>query len=185
MTDIQIKKFANIFRLAIEAAREGDEIFANDPGFDNFPTGSCGDTCYLLAEYLRNMGVETIWYSAQREDWSHAWLVVKDGRVRQATQRFFQWPEELRDVVARYGVEHPEQSVDITRYEFEDLQDGLIIDITGDQFEDYDNPVHVGLLDSFHQSFDFNQAHDYDGINDERLWGLYRIISRYLTSSKG
>ena len=36
---------------------------------------------YLLAEYLYRNGIETIWYSAQRGDWSHAWLVVKDATL--------------------------------------------------------------------------------------------------------
>lgn len=179
MTDSQIKKLAIKYRSAIEAAHN-DRLFANDIGFDDFPTGSCGDTCYLLSEYLRLRGVDTIWYSAQRNDFSHAWLVVKDKRVKQPTPRAFLWPKELRDIVAGYGVEHPDQEVDITRYEFEDLQSGLIIDITGDQFVDYDIPVYVGYLDQFHKTFNFNQAHDYDGLNDGRLCGLYRTISAYL-----
>lgn len=179
MTDSKIRQLAIKYRSAIEAAHK-DRLFVNDIGFDDFPTGSCGDTCYLLSEYLRRKGVETIWYSAQRDDWSHAWLVVKDRRVKRPTPRFFSWPEELRDIVAGYGAEHVDQKMDITRYEYEDLQGGLIIDITGDQFEDYDIPVYVGYLDLFHKTFDFNQAHDYDGLNDGRLCDLYQTISEYL-----
>lgn len=178
MTDLQIKTLAIKYRAAIEiACNKG--LFLRDIGFDDFPTGSCGDASYLLAEYLRREGVETIWYSAERRKWSHSWLVVRDRRVKNPTPRTFSWPEELRSVVSRYGVQQPEEEVDITRYEEKDLEKGLIIDITGDQFDDYEEPVYVGYVDSFHRSFDFIQAHDYDGLNDGRLYCLYRMIEQF------
>lgn len=77
MTDQQIKTLAIKYRTAIEVA-QSNGLFVHDIGFDDFPTGSCGDASYLLAEYLRREGVETIWYSDERGEWSHAWLVVKD-----------------------------------------------------------------------------------------------------------
>ena len=77
---------------------------------------------------------------------------MKDGRVQTPTPRTFSWPVELRDIVAQYGVENPEKEIDQTRYEAEDLKGGLIIDITGDQFDDYDIPIYVGYLDRFHQT---------------------------------
>ena len=60
------------------------------------------------------------------------------------------------------------------------LHNGPIIDITADQFADYDILVYVGYQDSFHQSFDFIEAYDYDGLNDGRLYSLYRTIKEYL-----
>lgn len=36
-----------------------------------------------------------------------------------------------------------------------DLNNGLIIDITSDQFDDCENPVYIGQMDDFHQTFDF------------------------------
>ena len=56
----------------------------------------------------------------------------------------------------------------------------MIIDITGDQFDDYDTPVYVGYLDDFHQTFIFNEASDYDGLNNRRLNDLYKKIGEYL-----
>ena len=179
MTDQQVEALANKYRDAIEAARSNG-LFVHDIGFDDFPTGSCGDASYMLAEYLRREGVETIWYSAERRKWSHAWLVVKDRRVKPPIQRSFSWPEELGGIVARYGVQQPEAEVDITRYEAKDLEKGLIIDITGDQFDDCEVPVYVGSVDAFHRSFDFIQAHDYDGLNDGRLYCLYRMIKQFI-----
>ena len=179
MKDQQIEILAEKYRMAIEAAHR-DGVFASDICFNHFPRGCCGDTCYLLAEYLRRENIATIWYSAQRKDWSHAWLVVKDKRVKDPTPRFFSWPEEIQTIIAGYGVEHPEEEVDITKYEAEDLIDGLIIDITADQFDDYNIPVYVGPIDTFHQTFDLIQAHDYVGLNNERLCSLFRIIAEYL-----
>ena len=129
---------------------------------------------------LREREIETIWYSTRRGEWTHAWLVVKDARVKKPTPKSFSWPEELHEVLAGYGVQTPEKEVDITRYEEDDLHKGLIIDITADQFDDFDIPIYVGYQDSFHQSFDFAEAHDYDGLNDGRLYSLYRTIKGYL-----
>ena len=92
----------------------------------------------------------------------------------------FSWPERLRPIVECYGVREPEKEVDVTRYEDVDLEDGLIIDITADQFYDYGYRVYVGNPDEFHQAFDFNEAHDYDGLNDGRLCDLYNTIAEYL-----
>jgi hypothetical protein len=179
MTDQKIRGLAEQFRAAIEAAHD-DGRFSTDISFKNFPRACCGDASYLLAEYLREFGIETIWYSTRRGEWAHAWLVVKDERVKKPTPKSFSWPEELHSVLAGYGVQNPEKEVDITRYEEDDLHKGLIIDITADQFDDYDISVYVGYQDSFHQSFDFAEAHDYDGLNDGRLYSLYRTIKGYL-----
>lgn len=70
--------------------------------------------------------------------------------------------------------------IDITRYEETDLENGLIIDITGDQFDDFDEPVFIGMADTFHRTFHFNQAHDYTELGDHRLHYLYRIVEEYL-----
>lgn len=179
MTDQKIKQLANRYRTAIEAARDNGR-FATDIAFKRFPRACCGDASYLLAEYLREFGLETIWYSTSRGDLTHAWLVLKDERVNNPTPKSFSWPKELHDSLAGYGLQNTAEKVDITRYEENDLLDGLIIDITADQFNDYDNPVFVDYQDSFHQSFDFIQAHDYDGLCDGRLYSLYRTIKEYL-----
>ena len=85
------------------------------------------------------------------------------------------------DTLRAYGVEHPEEPIDATRYDEKDLSSGLIIDITADQFEDFDEPVYVGRLNHFHSSFTFVDAHDYEGFQDNRrLDRLYMIIMKYL-----
>lgn len=181
MNHNQILRDTTQFRSAVEAARDAGE-FSSDITFNHFPRGCCGDTSYLLAEYLRHHGYETIWVSTERGDWSHAWLVLKDGRVKAPTPRTFEWPEELQTIVKGYGVAEPEKAIGVTRYEAEDIENGLIIDITSDQFDDWNNPVYVGYMNPFHQSFDFVQAHDYDGLNDldGRLRRMYWTIQGYL-----
>ena len=179
MTDSKIRELVYRFRSAIEVAYKDGKL-SSDIIFKRFPHGCCGDTCYLLAEYLKSYGIETIWYSAERGEWSHAWLVVKDKRVKEPSQRFNFWPREVWDVLKEYGVDHPEAPIDVTKYNETDLSNGLIIDITADQFEDFDEPVYVGGLDYFHNSFVFVQAHDYEGLGDGRLHHLYMTITSYL-----
>lgn len=178
MTEKQIFNLAKTFRIAIERARNEGE-FQNDISFHHFPKGCCGDTSDLLAEYLHRNGVETIWVSMER-DGSHAWLVVKDLRVKEPTPTSFNWPEHLWDTLKGYGVENPEKTIDTTRYEETDLENGLLIDITSDQFPEYSIPVYVGIQDDFHRQFRFIQAHDYEGLGTPRLDNIYRKIMKYL-----
>ncbi len=175
----KIAEYATTFRTALYSAYQ-DGMFVKDIRFRTFPRGCCGDACYLLAEYLRRAGIETIWYSTERNDWSHAWLVVKDERVKPPTTRPFYWPEELEVDLKRYGIEHPESGFELTKYESSDFTEGIIVDITGDQFNDCDEAIFVGKADKFHQSFEFINAHDIYALNDERLCKLYRIVEEYL-----
>lgn len=175
----KLAEYATTFRTALYSAYQ-DGMFVKDIRFKTFPRGCCGDACYLLAEYLRRAGIETIWYSTERNDWSHAWLVVKDERVKPPTTRPFYWPEELEVDLKRYGIEHPESGFELTNYESSDFTEGIIVDITGDQFNDCDEAIFVGKADKFHQSFEFINAHDIYALNDERLCKLYRIVEEYL-----
>ncbi len=179
MTDNMIRELSIRFRKALETARDNG-LFIKDFSFNRFPHGCCGDTCYLLAEYLMKFGINTIWYSATRNDWSHAWLVVKDDRVKEAAERFYIYPEEIWDPLRSYGIKNPEEPIDVTRYEESDLSNGLIIDITADQFKDFNLPVYVGKMDSFHAGFLFNEAEDYKELCTERLNELYKLVEHYL-----
>ena len=116
------------------------------------------------------------------KDGSHAWLVVKDYRVKRPTSTSYNWPEKMWEILKSYGIEEPEKAIDTTHYTETDLENGLIIDITADQFPDYDISVYAGMVDSFHKQFGFKQAHDYNGLNDlnGRLERLYSVIDRYL-----
>lgn len=180
MNDIQVYNLALSFRRAIERACAVDE-FQKDITFCHFPQGCCGDTCYLLAEFFHRLGIETIWVSMEK-DGSHAWLVVNDYRVKRPISTSYNWPEEMWETLKSYGMEEPEKTLETSHYTETDLENGLIIDITADQFPDYDISVYVGMMDSFHKQFDFKQAHDYGGLNDlnGRLERLYSVIDRYL-----
>lgn len=178
MTDTEIYNLALVFRTAIESARDAGKL-KNDISFHHFPRGCCGDACYLLAEFLYRHRIETIWTSMER-DGSHAWLVLKDWRIKEPTPSSYTWPEEMWSTLKKYGVENPEKTIVTTHYEDDDLKNGLIIDITADQFPDYDIPVYVGTMDSFHRKYDFIQAHDFRGMGTGRLEGLYRKIEKWI-----
>ena len=64
-------------------------------------------------------------------------------------------------------------------YREEDIMSGLIVDITGDQFSDFDNPVYVGYMDAFHRDFEFVQAYEDHELPTQRLIALYDIIGEY------
>lgn len=71
--------------------------------------------------------------------------------------------------------------------------DGLIVDITGDQFlnnksyYNYDVPVYVGIGDAFHSLFEIEErdVYEFTGIENyghmcqSRLFGLYKKIMKY------
>lgn len=177
MTDKRIKQLALQFRQAIDAAYRAHE-FRNDFRFRKFPIGCCGDTSYLLAEYLLQKGIETIWVSTLRDDWTHAWLVLKDERINPPTT--IALPDEYQELVSVYRTQESEEETEDVHYMEQDIIDGLIIDITSDQFDDCENPVYVDYLDDFHRSFDFRLAVDYYGLNDDRLEHLYEIIESYI-----
>ena len=57
MTDDIIKKHVYAFRKAIDWAKHEGKL-DNDFIFCRFPCACCGDTCYLLAEYLKTKGID-------------------------------------------------------------------------------------------------------------------------------
>jgi len=78
------------------------------------------------------------------------------------------------DLFNSYGCNNTEHFSEATCYDEQDVENGLIIDITGDQFGEV--PVYVGYMDSFHKRFDFVSAHEHEGLFDRELIELYDII---------
>lgn len=171
----RIFQLACAFRDAISRSKEKG-MFKHDWAFDDFPLGSCGDASYLLAEFFHQHGVETIWASYRRDDWTHAWLIIKDDRVVAPVPQKIVFPRNIQRILTQYGNQLYENDGMLTRYEEKNIKNAIIVDITGDQFNDYEVPVYVGLLDAFHRTFDFVQAVDYDGLKDGRLSDLYQMI---------
>ena len=64
----------------------------------------------------------------------------------------------------------------------------IIVDITGDQFEEFQHPVYVGPVTSFHMMFSTRQAeqdmkngfHCYDAASVARLSNEYKMIMKSL-----
>lgn len=89
--------------------------------FGNFPSGSCGSTASIIAEYLINKGIENIEYvCGVRNNDSHAWLEIN----------------------------------------------GMIIDITGDQFVDGVDGVFISSNRDFHDQFTSQKRSLQPGISD-------------------
>lgn len=176
MTDKGIFQLACKYRTAIDEAFNNGE-FRNLRPFNNFPYGCCGETSYLLAEYLRRHRIHTLWISNNRDNWSHAWLVVKDKRVT-TPEPIVHDLSEIADVLKGYGCDNSIMVND--NYSYEDIENGLIIDITSDQFDDYNLPVFVDYMDEFHESFDFMRAVNLskEGYPYDRE--IYSIVDKYL-----
>lgn len=176
MTDQRIYELACIFKSAMVVARD-EGLFNGDYCFDHFPRGCCGDTCYLLATFLQSYGIETLYVWGSRRSQTHAWLVVNDDRVRAPITRYTDVDGEYARLIKQYG-EELDGPIKVTRYEARDLTNGLVIDITADQFGE--PSVYVGKRNAFYRKFTFCDAHICEGATESRLSNLYRQTSSFL-----
>lgn len=175
----ELKVAAKRVRRALEAARDKGEFKGVQP-LQRFPCGCCGVASSLLAEYLRQrMAIDTIWVSASRDGWSHAWLAVKDGSVQPVLRRLVRddLQSDVMAVMSSYGAVFDD--AENRRYREEDVSGLNIVDITADQFHEGNSPVYVGPLDAFHRTFEFRDAVDYDGLNADEL-RFYDTMMRLL-----
>lgn len=171
MNDNKISVLVKRFRYYIENA-QNKHLFQNDI-FNDFPYDCCGDTCCLLAEFLLRNGIETIIVSGENEKReTHAWLVVKDYRINKQVSRV---SNDIVHLLNSYQGCDYNTSNDFTYYVEDNLIDGLIIDITADQFGM--EPIYVDYTCDFYKDeFVFVQANDFFGLNDNRLIDLYNTI---------
>lgn len=176
MTEQTIFELAQAFKAAAESARDAG-MFRDDICFRHFPVGCCGDTCNLLASFLLSHGIKTIYVCGTRYRQSHAWLVLKDNRVKEPTPEFYYPDKSYVRILGQYGGE-VSGPIDITRYKARDLTYGLVIDITADQFGE--PSVYVGKRNDFYLKFTFDFAHVCNRADDYRLRGLYNSIATFL-----
>jgi len=174
--DRKIRDLATIFWAAVKDVQDAGG-FDDDETFRAFPEQCCGETCMLLAEFLRTNGIETIYVCGQDESTgTHAWLVVNDERINSQPQ-YLDVPDEVAIALYDYSGGVCSNRIDITHYEESDLIGGLIVDITGEQFKQ--QPVYVGYSNDFYDEYEFVAAYDHDGVYDARLINLYdRIMER-------
>lgn len=105
--------------------------------------------------------------------------MLKDGRVKTPQKQLYAIPEKIEGILRQYG-ECVQQNglIDTSHYTETDVEAGVLIDITADQFGEL--PVYVGIPDRFHKKFKFNFAHDMCLLKNDRLKSLYRKVSRFL-----
>ena len=178
MTDKDIYVLAKKFRRAIENARD-NHMFKNDLTFDDFPNWCCRDASLLLAEYLRHYDINTIYvWGTDDTGQTHGWLVLKDERVNGPTVHNVNLPNSIIDILKGYSNNRFDAPIENIYYDEEDILEGMIIDITAEQFDDV--PIYMGYMDEVHARFSFESANDYHRLGDYRLNELYRIIISYL-----
>jgi len=173
MEEKEILLLVNDFRRRIDKAYKKGSF--KNTSFEDFPTQCCGIASRLLAKFLDSYGVKTIFISAEEFDTTetHAWLVINDGRIGAPRNCFHDVPDDIIALMGSYNNQSYDEIRCATRYFKEDLEYGLIVDITGDQFGE--ESTYVGQMDEFHQRFEFINAHEYDGIYDSEL---YEIVLR-------
>lgn len=174
----KIRRLVERFRTAMDELQEKG-LFDKENPFRSFPRGCCGDTSYLLAEYLRKKGIDTIYVWGNDYDQSHAWLVVKNEFVKKPSEQVIALPNNITSVYNSYSSGINNETIDVTCYKENDLINGLIIDITGDQFGE--NPIYIGYMDDFHKKYEFGGAHDFERLSDARLYRIYRMIIQHIS----
>lgn len=182
MTKSTLYNLTRKFKSAMLSALH-DKRFDSDVVFRDFPLGCCGDTCYLLSEYLLSKGIETIYVCGYKGIQSHAWLVLKDSNINNPTPYTFNdndLPDDIKSLLTVYAGSKPDSPNYAVNYKECDIQNGIIIDITADQFGE--QSVYVGYLDEFHKQFRFDSAHDYGSLSElPRLLKLYSLITEYIS----
>ena len=181
-----IRKYATRYKdTIITLKREG--AFASDCAFNDFPRGCCGDACDLLAKHLLFKGIDTLYVLGDFDGKSHAWLVVKDSRITPPTKITIHVPvnsnQEWGNVLFSRNDDYEEMiSVEDVVYTETNLVDGLIVDITADQFGG--PSVYVGYMNDFYKMFEFEKARDYEGLRSGRLVRIYNMIGDFLDCQK-
>ena len=101
-----LKELVYNFRKAIEAAQTNGEI---GTFFRKFPTGQCGHTSDMLAQYLINNGFKQItyvngtYYGDDWDDrWSHTWLVVNEQIIDITGDQFKYYKKPLQNNITVY-----------------------------------------------------------------------------------
>lgn len=169
----------SIYNLVVEFRRAIDEAYDKglldkDKVFRRFPKHCCGDTCELLAEYLRVNGIDTIYVCGDDQGQLHAWLVINDERVKRPKKQYMSLPQNIVDVFNSYSANTYSEPIDVTRYSEGDLREGIIVDIAGDQFGE--TPVYFDYMDSFHKKYEFEYAYDFERLRKPRPIALYKLI---------
>ena len=175
--DNVLYEYVTCFRTAIDNARDAG-MFEKDIVFYKFPKACCGDTCVLLAEYLRTKGIETIYVCVAEEDQTHAWLILKDDRVIPPTPYKTELPNDIRMSLSLYDGAQLGSLIINSNYTEFDIEEGLIIDITSDQFGE--PPLYIDYIWDFHRRFTFVAAHDYNGLGSVRLNKIYNVILNFM-----
>ncbi len=173
---MSIRPLVSKFRKALEVVHEKG-FFDHDVVFQNFPIACCGNASDLLAEYLADNGFSTVYVCGDCEGQTHAWLILKDEHIHGPQSYIWDISEEVRNALISYtGGEYVNQ-IETAYYQYDDLKEGLIIDITADQFGE--TPIYIGYSNSFYKKFEFEIAYDYKGL-DSRLMRLYKLIISYI-----
>lgn len=182
----QILSLTKKYRAAIEKAYNNGD-FDDDFSFAQFPRGCCGATCYVLAKYLKEKGIGSIYVCGVEYPQTHAWLVIKDDRIKEPSYIRAAVHDEIKIVLKGENGEIFDEVIcaeenykqkEKPKYQSTDLDCGIIVDITADQFDE--SPIFVGYIDDFHKKYEFDFAHESNYELTDVDLNRYSIIEKYL-----
>ena len=87
-------------------------------------------------------------------------------------------PNNIIGLLGKYGGGSSESFRESNCYEEQNIKNGLIIDITADQFDGV--PIYVDYICDFYRQFEFRSANDFTGLGSARLRKIYQTILQYL-----
>ena len=182
----QILFLTKKFRTAVERAYANGD-FDDDIIFSRFPYGCCGATCYVLAKFFKEKGIDSIYVCGEEYPQSHAWLVIKDDRVKGPSYIGHAVHDEIKIVIEGENGEIFDEVIcaeenykkkEKPKYQSTDLDGGIIVDITAVQFDE--SPIFVGYIDDFHKKYEFDFAHESNYELTDVDLNRYSIIEKYL-----
>lgn len=178
MINIRLTSLVYEFRGAIESAKSNGDL-DNFKFYRNFPRACCGETSSLLAKYLYQYGFKTIYVCGDCNGQSHAWLILKDKTINEIPIDKTFYSDEIVDVLKEYGSNVQDENIVDYNFEISDIEKGLIIDITADQFIEMDGfPVYIGYANEFYKKFNIQLYinHPWEKVDDN----LYELINSYI-----
>ena len=104
--------------------------------------------------------------------------MVKDERIKEPKRHYVEIPCDVRLMLNQYGGNQYEKRIEMCNYEETDINLGVIIDITADQFGE--PSVYVDYMGAFYKQFNFVDAYDYMTLGDDRLDKIYNAIMDFI-----
>ena len=104
--------------------------------------------------------------------------MLKDKRVKEPQKHCIEISSDIILMLEKYGLDQIDRKIELCNYVATDVIQGVIIDITADQFGEAS--VYVGYMGDFYKQFVFVNAHKHEGLGNARLETLYNTVIDFI-----